>query len=617
MERIDKFCQKISGHLLWASILSYILVFGYLCFLKYHSFNYLDWDLASDVIVLRNSVSGRFLYYPFLEQIIFGAHLYLIIFLILPLYALFQSPLTLLFLQSIFLGLAAWPLYLLARRRLNQTFSLAVAVAYLLYPSVGYMNLFETHFDIYEIFFLFFALYYFEKENFRRFIVFVILAISCKENASLAVAMLGIYALIRRRSKQWVLIPLLIGASWFLLSVKVIIPHFAKDAQFYQEGFIFSHYYKHLGGNLFEMAKTLILHPVSTAVFAFSPPKIIYIFQLFVPTGFLGLLSPLALLPATPVFMQNLLSSSPNHSLIYYQYTALLIPFIFFSVVCSFAKLLRYKLFIRHQGALLSCFFGFVIFSGIYLGAPQFNIIKRAHSYRLDDLSRQKEGLVRMVPQNSPVIATFQFLPKLTNRQELYSLHLIAMGYKMYTKIRYEAPKDLEYALIDFNEPLMLNAFFPPLAAGNIRAFLEAGDWRVFTAFDDTVLFRKGYGQGYRLCEEVANPKIAHPLNLILENGIIFLGYDVVDDKISDRRLLHLVYYWKKTKGGKSPQEFLIRFSGLSGNAGFVKGHVFGYRVYLRDEWRAGRIMKEHHYILLPPGTEKNNYRIDFGPFVN
>lgn len=617
MEKLEEFFRKHGGRLIWVFISVYILVFGYLCFLKFHSFNYLDWDLASDAIVLWNSAHGKLLYYPFLEQIIFGAHLYLIIFLILPVYAIFQSPLTPLFLQSIFLGLAAWPLYLLARRRLNQTFSLAVAVAYLLYPSVGYMNLFETHFDIYEIFFLFFALYYFEKVNFRRFIVFVILAISCKENASLAVAMLGIYALIRRRSKQWVLIPLLAGASWFLLSVKVIIPHFAKDAQFYQEGFIFSHYYKHLGSNLFEMAKTLILHPVSTVVFAFSPPKIIYIFQLFVPAGFLGLLSPLALLPATPVFMQNLLSSSNNHSLIYYQYTALLIPFIFFSVVCSFAKLLRYKLFVRNQCPLLCCFFGFVIFSGIYLGAPQFNIIKRLNSYRLDGLSRQKERLVRLVPQNSPVIATFQFLPKLTNRQELYSLHFIATGYKMYTNTRYEPPKNLEYALIDFNEPLMLNVFFPPQAAGNIRAFLEAGDWRVFAAFDDMVLFRKGYGQGYRLCEEATNPKIAHPLNLALENGIIFLGYDVVDDKISDSRLLHLVYYWKKIKGGKPPLGFLIRFSEPSSNAGFVKGHVFGYRIYLRDEWREGRIMKEHHYILLPPGAEENNYRIDFGPFVN
>ncbi|TAM39973.1 DUF2079 domain-containing protein [bacterium] len=617
MERLDKFCQKWAGYLLWASILSYIIVFGYLSFLKFQSFNYTDWDLAGDAVVFWNSVHGKFLYYSFLEQIIFGAHLYLIIFLILPIYALLQTPLTLLFLQSIFLGLAAYPLYLLARSRLKPAFSLAIAIAYLLYPSVGYMNLFETHFDIYEIFFLFFALYYFEKENFRRFLVFIILTLLCKENASLAVSMLGIYALIRKRPKKWVLFPLLTGVAWFLLSVKLIIPHFAKDAQLYQGGFIFSSYYKHLGGNMLEMAKTIILHPVSTALFAFTPRKIAYIFQLFVPGGFLGLFSPLALLPTIPVFMQNLLSAAYNHSLIYYQYVALLIPFIFFSVIQSLAKLLRYRIVIRNQGVLLYCFFGFVIFSGIYLQSPQFNIIGRIYSYRSDDISAQKDKLIAAVPPGSPVVATFQFLPKLANRRDLYSMHLIAMGYKMYTNTRYEPPKDLEYALIDFNGPFMSSSFFPEQGAGNIRTFLETGDWKVFEAFDDTVLFKKGYAQGYRLCEEINDPKIGNPVNLVLENGIIFLGYDIVDDKISDNRILHLVYYWKKTKGARRPLGFFIQFSNPPGNVVFVKGHAFGYRVYLQDEWREGRIMKEHQYILLPPGAQKKSFRIDFGPFIN
>ncbi|MFA4853825.1 MAG: DUF2079 domain-containing protein [Candidatus Omnitrophota bacterium] len=617
MERIDKFCQKWAEHLLWASILSYILVFGYLCFLKYQSFNYTDWDLAGDAVVFWSSIHGKLLYYSFLEQIIFGAHLYLIIFLILPIYAVFQSPLTLLFLQSIFLGLAAFPLYLLARSRLNKTFSLSIAIAYLLYPSIGYMNLFETHFDIYEIFFLFFALYYFEKENFRRFLVFIILTIFCKENASLAVSMLGIYALIRKRSKKWVLIPFLAGVAWFLLSVKLIIPHFTKDAQLYQGGFIFSHYYKHLGSNLFEMVKTVILHPVSTAFFAFTPRKLTYILHLLMPVGFLGLFSPLVLLPAIPVFMQNLLSVAQTHSSIEFQYAALLIPFIFFSVIHSFVKLLRYKVVIRNQGALLCCFFGFVIFSGIYLQAPQFDIIGYMYRYRIDYFSAQKDKLIRSVPRKSPVIATFQFLPKLANRRDLYSMHLIAMGYKMYTNTRYEPPKNLEYALIDFNEPLMLSAFFPPQGAGNIRTFLETGDWRVFKAFDDTVLFKKGYEEGYRLCEEVRNPKIGNPMNLVLKNGIIFLGYDIVDNKISDSRILHLVYYWKKTKGARPPLGFFIQFSDPPGNVVFVKGHIFGYRVYLQDEWKDGQIMKEHQYILIPPGAEKKSYRIDFGPFIN
>jgi len=615
MEKIDKFCQKFADRLVWIFILVYILIFGYLSFLKYQSFNYFDWDLASDVIVLWNSVHGKFLYYPFLEQSIFGAHLYLITLLILPIYAIFQNPLTLLFLQSIFLGLAAFPLYLLARTKLNKTFSLSLVVAYLLYPSLGYINLFESHFEIYEIFFLFFTLYYFEKERFRSFLVFVLLTLFCKENASLVVFTFGIYALIRRRSKKWILVPLLVGAAWFFLSVKVIIPYFAKDAKLYPGGFIFSLYYGHLGSNLFEMAKTVILHPVSIASYAFTPQKIIYLGQLFFPIGFLGLLSPVSLLPAIPIFMQNLLSAVATHSSIYYQYVALLIPFIFFSVIQAFSKLLRQKFIAKHQAIYLSCFFGCVVFASVYLEAPQFNLVWHLSQYQVGDYSKEKEKLIAAIPKGSGVVATFQFLPKLANRCNLYSLHLISTGYKMYTNTKYELPEDLEYALIDFNEPLMITSFFPPSAPRNIRSFLETGDWRVFKAFDDVVLFKKSYKQGHRLCEIVRDPKVGHLMNVDLNKEMVFLGYDIVDDNLPDSRVLHLVYYWKRIKGNSRPVGFFIQFSDTDGNVRFQSRHIFGYRIYLQDEWEEGQVAKEHHYILIPFWVKNGHYDISFRPF--
>ena len=616
MKKIDDFCQKYADSLIWVFISAYILVFGYLCFLKYQSFGYFDWDLASDAVVLWNSVHGKMLYYPFLEQSIFGAHLYLIIFLILPIYAVFQSPLTLLFLQSAFLGLAAFPLYLLAKTRLNKTFSLSLAAAYLLYPSLGYINLFETHFEIYEIFFLFFALYYFEKKNFKGFITFILLTLFCKENAGLAVFMLGIYALVRRRSRKWVLAPLVFGGIWFFAAVKMVIPHFAKDAKLYQEGFIFSFYYSHLGNNMLEMAKTIVLHPAKTALYALTPGKIAYLFQLFLPVGFLGLLSPSALLPTIPVIMQNLLSSAPTHSSIYFQYVVLLIPFIFLSVIQAFDKLLRNKFIIEHQAELLSCFMGCVVFSGIYLQAPQFNFAWQASQYQASDYSREKENLVGAIPEGSSVIAAFQFLPKLASRRDIYSVHLVSTGYRMYTNIRYEPPANLEYALIDFNEPLMITAFFPPSAPGNIRSFLERGDWRVARAFNDVVLFKKGYKEGPLLCEAVLNPRIQYPMNVDLNNEVLFVGYDIVDDIMPDSRLLHMVYYWKRIKGSSRPEGFFIQFSDANGNVRFKAEHMFGYRIYLQDEWRQGQVVKEHHYILIPSGLEKGDYKISFGPFI-
>ncbi|MDD5072235.1 MAG: DUF2079 domain-containing protein [Candidatus Omnitrophica bacterium] len=616
MKRIDAFCLKFADRLVWASILAYILAFGCLCFLKYQSFNYTDWDLASDAVVFWNSVHGKLLYFPFLEEVIFGAHLYLIMFLIMPIYAVFQSPLTILFLQSAFLGLAAYPLYLLAGTRLNKTFSLAVVLAYLLYPALGFANLFETHFDTYEIFFLFFALYYFEKGNFKRFLICIFLTLLCKENASLIVFMMGIYAMARRKQGKWVFVPLLAGAIWFLVSVKMIIPYFAKDADLYPGGFIFGSHYRHLGTNLAEMVKTMILHPIGVAAYAFTPRKILYLIQLFLPVGFLGLLSPLPLLVIIPILMQNLLASPVTVASIYFHYTAIMIPFIFFSVICGLNKLARYGPIAGHQAKLLFCFLGFVVFSGIYLQAPQFNLAWHVSRYQAGDYSREKEKLVKAIPGDTSAIATFQFLPKLSNRHDLYSMHFVSTGHKMYTNVKYEPPENLQYALIDFNEPLMIAAFFPPSAPGNIRSFLEAGDWRVVRAFNDTVLFGKGSDKGPRLCEAVINPKIQYPMNVDLNKEIVFLGYDIVDDDAPGSGLLHMVYYWKRIKGNSRPEGFFIQFSDANGNARFRNEHMFGYRAYLRDEWKPGQIVKEHNYILIPSGLDKGDYGISFGPFV-
>ena len=616
MKKISLFFQKFADRLLWVFILIYILIFGYLSFLKYQSFSYFDWDLAGEASVLWNSVHGKFLYVSFLEQSVFGAHFNPIILFILPIYAIFQSPLTLLFLQSLFLGLAAFPLYLLARTKLSKTFSLALAVAYLLYPPLGYINLFESHFEIYEIFFLFFALYCFEKERFRNFLLFVLLALLCKENVSLVIFMFGIYAWIRRRSKGWVLVPLLTGAIWFFLSVKVVIPYFAKDAKLYQDGFIFSYYYKHLGSDLFSMVKTVIFHPLSIAGYAFRPQKIIYLCQLFLPVGFLGLLSPVSLLPVILIFMQNLLSWAFTHFQIYYQYVALLIPFIFFSVIQAFNRLLRQSFFVKNQVILLSYFLGCVFLAGVYLKAPQFNLVEHLFEYQASEYSQEKEKLITAIPKESAVVATFQFLPKLANRRNLYSLHLISKGYKMYTTVKYELPEDLTYALIDFNEPLLISTFFPSQAPRNIRSFLENGDWRVFKAFDDLVLFKKSYKQGPLLCETVQDPKIGYPMNVDLNKEIIFLGYDIVDDHLPESKVLHLVYYWKRINGNSRPEGFFIQLSDTNGNLKFRGEHIFGYRVYLQEEWKPGQIVKEHHYIFIPSGLKQGNYNISIGPFV-
>lgn len=609
MEKLKEFCEKFADRLIWIFIAVYVSIFAYLCFLKYASFSYLDWDFASDTITLWNSIHGRMLYYPFLEEVIFGGHLYLIILLLIPLYAIFQHPMAILFLQSIFLGLAAYPLYALARLKLNKTFALAIGLAYLLYPSLGYINLFETHFEIYEIFFLFFSLYYFEKEDYKKFLIFVFLASTCKENVSLVVFMFGIYALLRKRSKKWVLVPSALGLTWFFLAIKFIIPYFAKDAKLYQGGFIFSAYYHHLGNNISDMMKTIIIHPIAITKYAFTQRKILYLLKLFLPTGLLGFLSPTVLLITVPIFMQNLLSAAPTHAEIYFQYVALLIPFIFASTIYGCSKLLNHNS-LQNKSILLAGFLLIVIASGIFLGAPQFYFARYIKAYQINDFTKEKDKIVKLIPKDASIIATFQFLPKLAHRYGLYSMHFISTGFKMYTKVKYQPPVDLEYALIDFNEPLMISSFFPPEAPANIRLFLENGKWKVLKAVDDIVLFKKNYQNGNELCEIVQNPIIKNVINANIGDQIIFLGYDFVKDMENEGDALHLAYYWKRIAKANNSLVLLIQFMDAQGNVIFNNFHAFGYRIYPMP---INEITKEHHTVFIPPKLKNEIYSIRAG----
>ena len=615
MSLIDRFCEKWADKMLAVFIGAYVILFSFICYLKYHSFGYFDWDFASDVTILWNSLHGRLLYYPFFEQNIFGAHLFLIYFLIFPVYFVFQHPLTILFLQSLFLGAGAYPLYLLARSELNKTFALIIALAYLLYPSVGFMNLFETHFDSYTIFFFFFALYYFQKDNFFKFLIFLFLAIICKESSSLVVFMFGIYAFFRKKSKRWIFTPILFGAGWFLVALKFVIPHFARDAKYYQDGFIFSIYYSHLGKNLTEIFRTVFFDPLLMARFALVPVKIHYLFDIFSPTSFLSFLSPLVLLMAVPIFMQNLLSQAWTHSQIYYQYVAMLIPFIFASVVFAFRKLFRNGAIFSKRNILLGVFLFISVISAFRLNSPQVGFLRYIRAYRYTYREMAKDALVKEIPRSASTIATFQFLPKLASRHEIYSMHFIATGLRMNTKVKYEPPVNLDYALIDFNEPLMINSFFPAGAPDNIRTFLENGNWRILKAADDIVLLKRDYSDGPRICEIVQNPKIENVLNANINNQLLLLGYNVISDPGDSRNILHLVFFWKRTADFKIPAGLFINFFGTDGKIGFSSIHMFGYRIYMPEFFPKDQIVKEERFILFPDGARNKAYTMKAGLF--
>ena len=136
--------ERLGRRLLTVMLILYIVFFTFVSFLKFNSFSYKDIDLATAAQAFHNVFRGHFFEVCHGDFTLFAAgHLPLIIIILSPVYMLLAHPFTLLFLQSLFLGLGILGVYFIAREVLDSDFALCFAFMYCIYPALNYVNLFE------------------------------------------------------------------------------------------------------------------------------------------------------------------------------------------------------------------------------------------------------------------------------------------------------------------------------------------------------------------------------------------------------------------------------------------------------------------------------------------
>jgi len=331
--------------------LLYIIIFGAVTSLRHYNFQTQTWDMGIFTQIMWNITKGNGAVgtLEFVHNH-FAVHMSPILFLLAPGYMAFQSPYFLLIVQTLALALGAWPLFLLARKVLNlgspnslgsrtsQKLALTIAIAYLLYPSLNWVNWFDFH----PIAFLapaFLAAFYFaEAGQWRWMSLFLILAASAQEDAVLVVAFFGIYLMIKDAGRpqdvrrRYVGITIFIlSTAYFLLATKLIMPYFGG-------GLLRLDRYAHLGGSFLEIAKNLFIHPSLFISTVFQWQKLVYLFWLFLPVVFLPILAPRELILLIPGLAQNLFTNYAPQFAGAYQYDSALIAGIFIAVVYGLEK---------------------------------------------------------------------------------------------------------------------------------------------------------------------------------------------------------------------------------------------------------------------------------------
>src|SRR5262245_53538664 len=183
---------------IWTLIASYAGFFSFVCINKYRQYLYTDFDLAIFAQALDGMLRGTWFSsirgMPWL-----GDHTSLNLFLLLPLYAVFRHPITLLVVQSAALALGGVAVARLARREgLGEWAAVTCVALYLFYPALAYTNLYEFHPETLATAPLLFAFDSLRSGRTRPLLLWSGLALIAKEDVALSIGGLALYAVLAR-----------------------------------------------------------------------------------------------------------------------------------------------------------------------------------------------------------------------------------------------------------------------------------------------------------------------------------------------------------------------------------------------------------------------------------
>lgn len=338
-----------------------------------------------------------------------GDHFTIILYLMAPLYRVVPSVVVMLVVQCVALALGAFAVWGLARRLLgDEPLAALLAVLFLINPSLHGINLRDFHPQALAIPLLLAALYFFETGQPILYWAAVLLAACTREDASLALLGLGLWALAVRRRPWTGAATAALGIAWLLVTTRWLIPFFRGET--------YSHLgrWEHLGGSVDEIALGMLARPGEVLGLVFGLGRLRYLAAVLAPWAFLPLLGPLALVPTLPALAANLLSTDPvlfHHRT---QYTGYLLPFLALGTIAGVRRLGAWK---GERAVQLALGLAFLV--SIAMTARTANDLMVSRWWP-DARTRDVHALVAMVPPRVVVGTDERIVPHLAHRPRVY-----------------------------------------------------------------------------------------------------------------------------------------------------------------------------------------------------
>jgi uncharacterized membrane protein len=388
------------------AIIVTIIIFFISSSLRHLMFRSTGYDLGIFDQVLYLISQGQSSFSSILDFHILGDHAAFIFYVLAFFYKIYPSVYWLFAIQAISLAIGAIPTkYLALNAGLKESQANTIALAYLLYPVVFNLNLFDFHPDVFALPAFIWAILAARVGSLWQFGAAIVLILSCKAVFSLTVAAMGFWLLIFEKKRLYGNLAIGLGVAWFLVATKIIIPFFGQNNADLSRHLV---RYANLGTSFPDVINNLIHHPQIFLAAIFNLPNITYLIALFFPLAIV--LAPQDLTPlvsAIPAFAMNLLSSDVSQKDVIHQYSLPILPFL---LVAAISTIANGRGFFKTNRAILIWSFGaFIILSNFFH-------FDRLYFNSLDTWEASNSAIAQISPQDN-VIATNNFAPHLTHRK--------------------------------------------------------------------------------------------------------------------------------------------------------------------------------------------------------
>ncbi|MGB3905271.1 MAG: DUF2079 domain-containing protein [Anaerolineae bacterium] len=586
----DSFARRASVSLLAVLLTLYVVLFAALSLRKHSNFRTHN-DLAIHSQVVWNTSQGRLFETTLLEDRptnYLGHHFSPALLLLAPLYSLWPDARLLLIVQSVALALGAVPIFMLVQNQTrSQLLGLTLSLAYLLFPALHYVNLFDFHDVILGVPLLSFASFCLLTRRYRLLFVFLALSLLVKEEMAFIAFAFGLYILIVQRRRRLGLLVMLLAVAWGIVTMRIIMPSIAGRAYFPVGR------YGYLGSSFGEIAVSVVRNPVLVLQHLLTPAKIEFLLHLLAPLAFLPLLGFDTLLLAIPTMLYLLLSDyEPQYSM-QYHYAAPLIPLLVMSAATGAARLMR-----RRERSVSVALSALVLVTSVtsYLlhsPGPVARHFNEDGAYTLwPDLASGYDALAA-IPPEAPVMTLEEFAPHLASRESIY--------------VENENYLPVEYIFQEYTART---------ASPRYPALVPPGRELLYpyceTIFDN---------DGYWVRRYLESVPVSHSVGATFDSKLTLLAYEWRDSKglpapvLKPGEVLDLIIAWRAEQELPERYVFFVHLLDQDAHRWAQVDQEVEKGVYPTNLWERGMVVADHYSLSVPWGTPPGKYQVLIGAY--